>query len=161
MCGNPTEGDGYPLNTFRPQGLPYGFSPSTTNPSKPCASSNPRYSFHNIRNSTLGGWNSLVPPCLLFLETLKLLDLLKLTNDPIHYKLAWPLVPNKLRSDIPKFEGNSREDLAYHTTKFHLWCSSNSLVDDSIGLRLFQCTLTGNTVKWYIELRGGSFATFF
>ena len=39
-----------------------------------------------------------------------------------------------------------------HIMTFHLWCSSNNIVDDSIRLRLFQCTLTGATVKWYIEL---------
>ena len=35
---------------------------------------------------------------------------------------------------------------------FHLWCSLNNIVDDSIRLRLFQCTLTGVASKWYIEL---------
>ena len=34
------------------------------------------------------------------------------------------------------------------------------MIDDSIRLRLFQRTLTGNAAKWYIELTGGSFATF-
>jgi hypothetical protein len=43
---------------------------------------------------------------------------------------------------------------------FHLWCSSNSLNDDYIHLRLFQHTLVGVTVKWYIELPGGTYGTF-
>ena len=89
-----------------------------------------------------------------------MLDLSKLTNDLICYSPGWPLVPTKLTSDIPKFEGKNGEDPADHITTFHLWCSSNSLIDDSIRLRLFQRTLTGNAAKWYIELAGGSFATF-
>jgi hypothetical protein len=72
----------------------------------------------------------------------------------------WPPVPTKLPSDIPKFEGKSGEDPGDHVTTFHLWCSSNSLIDDSIRLRLFQRTLTGNAAKWYIELPGGSFTSF-
>ena len=43
---------------------------------------------------------------------------------------------------------------------FHLWCSSNSLMDDSIGLRLFQRTVTGTAVKWYIKLPQHSFVDF-
>ena len=38
-----------------------------------------------------------------FLATLNLLDLSRLTNDPVSYDLAWPAVPNKLPLDIPKF----------------------------------------------------------
>ena len=61
---------------------------------------------------------------------------------------------------MPKFEGNNGEDPTDHITTFHLWCSSNSLIDDLIRLSLFQCTLTGNATKWYIELTRGSFTTF-
>jgi len=43
------------------------------------------------------------------------------------------------------------EDPGDHTT-FHFWCSSNSLNDDSIRLRLFQHTLIGVAEKWYTEL---------
>ena len=43
---------------------------------------------------------------------------------------------------------------------FHLWCSSNSLVDDSIGLRFFQWTLTRTVAKWYIELLCNKFTYF-
>ena len=48
----------------------------------------------------------------------------------------------------------------FHVTTFHLWCSSNSLIDDSIRLRIFQRTLTRNVAKWYIEFPGGSFKSF-
>ena len=43
---------------------------------------------------------------------------------------------------------------------FHLWCSSNSIVDDSIRLRLFQRTLTGAAAKWYIELSQAKYLDF-
>ena len=81
-------------------------------------------------------------------------------NDLVSHDLAWPAVPTKLPSDIPKFEGKPGEDPSEHVTTFHRWCSSNSLHNDSIHLRLFQCTLTGPTVKWYIELPMGAFILF-
>ena len=111
-------------------------------------------------NSSYHGWNSQAPPRLPFLATLNLSNLSKLTNDPIFYTLGWPSVPTKLPLDIPKFRGKNGEDPADHITTFHLWCSSNSLIDDSIRLRLFQHTLMGNAAKWYIELPTGSFSTF-
>lgn len=45
---------------------------------------------------------------------------------------------------------------------FHLCCSSNSITDDTIRLRLFQRTLTGPTTKWYIDqpsISHGSFSS--
>ena len=61
-------------------------------------------------------------------------------------------MPTKLPSDIPKFEGKAGECPQNHIMTFHPWCSSNNIVDDSIRLRLFQCTLIGAVAKWYIEL---------
>jgi hypothetical protein len=58
----------------------------------------------------------------------------------------------KLPSDIPKFEAKPNEDLGDHVTTFHLWCSSNSLKDESKQLQLFQRTLIESAAKWYIEL---------
>ena len=55
-----------------------------------------------------------------FLATLKLLDLSKLTNDPILHHLAWPPVPVKIPTDILKFEGKTGDDPASHTTTYHL-----------------------------------------
>ena len=69
-------------------------------------------------------------------------------------------IPTKIPLDIPNFEGKSGEDSSKHITTFHLWCSLNSLHQESIHLRLFQCTLTGPTVKWHIELPRGAFALF-
>jgi hypothetical protein len=95
-----------------------------------------------------------------FLATLDLPDLSRILNDPIRHSPQWPAIPPKLPSDIPKFDRKAGEDLNNHVMTFHLWCSSNSLMDDSIRLRLFQRTLTGFAVKWYIELPRGSFSNF-
>ena len=43
---------------------------------------------------------------------------------------------------------------------YHLWCSSNSYVDDSVRLCLFQRTLTGAATKWYVKLPQGTYADF-
>ena len=66
----------------------------------------------------------------------------------------------KFASDIPKFDGKKGDDPKNHVMTFHLWCSSKSLMDDSVCLRLFQCTLTGTATKWYIELPQHSFVDF-
>jgi hypothetical protein len=97
---------------------------------------------------------------LSFLETLDLPDLSRLMNDPIFHSLVWPAIPAKLPSDIPKFDRKSGEDPNNHVMTFHLWCSSKSLMDDSIHLRLFQRTLTSSSTKWYIELPRASFHNF-
>jgi len=95
-----------------------------------------------------------------FVATLELPDLNRLTNDPIAYAPWWPVIPHKLPSDIPKFNGNPGEDPSNQVMTFHLWCLSNTLNDDSISLRLFQRTLTGPAAKWYIELPRASFDNF-
>ena len=99
-------------------------------------------------------------PRLPFLAMLNLLDLSRLTNDPVTHDPTWPVVPTNIPLDIPKFKGKPGEDPSEHVTTFHLWCSSNLLHQDSICLRLFQCTLIGPSVKWYIELPRGAFALF-
>ena len=104
-----------------------------------------------------GAWHILAQPRLRFLATLNLPDLSRLMNDLVSHDLVWPTVPIKLPSDIPKFKGKAGEDPSQHLTTFNLWCSSNSLHDDSIYLRLFQRTLTGPATKWYMELPRGAF----
>ena len=95
-----------------------------------------------------------------FLGILHIPKLYKLTNDPIYHNLLWrPISHRKLR-DIPKFEGKQREDPGTHITTYHLWCVSNSMVDDIICLWLFPGTLTSNVAKWYIELPHASVNTF-
>ena len=44
---------------------------------------------------------------------------------------------HKDSGDCPMFEGMFREDPQAHVMTYHLWCSSNSWVDDSVRLRLF------------------------
>lgn len=81
-------------------------------------------------------------------------------NDSIFYLPYWLLMPNKLPSDIPNFEGKSGDDPSNHVMNYHLWCASNSLIDDSIRLHIFQRNLIGIAAKWYIELPRGSFNNF-
>ena len=52
---------------------------------------------------------------------------------------------------IPNFGGKRSEHLKTHITTYHIWCVSNSLLDDSINLHLFPHTLTRNPLKWFIE----------
>jgi hypothetical protein len=95
-----------------------------------------------------------------FLATLDLPDLSRILNDPIRHSPQWPTMTNKLPSDIPKFDGKVGEDPNNHIMNFHLWCSSKSLMDDFVRLRLFQRTLTDSAAKWYIELPQGFFSDF-
>ena len=95
-----------------------------------------------------------------YLASLNIPDLNKLTNDPILHNPTWLAMPTKLPLDIPKFEGKAGDYPANHIMTFHLWCSSNNIMDDSIRLRLFQCTLTGPSAKWYVEEISGSHGTF-
>jgi hypothetical protein len=81
-------------------------------------------------------------------------------NDPILHSPFCPVIPTKLPSDTPKFDCKPREDLNNHVIKFHLWCSSNSLMDDSIRLCIFQHVLMASAAKWYIELQRGYFKYF-
>ena len=103
-----------------PQGSPFGLVGSTSYFVQPGAFPKPGHSFQAYWSPAQSGWNSQGPPRLPFLTTLNLLDLTKLTNDPIRYNPAWPPVPTKLSSDIPKFEGKSGEDSRDHVTTFHL-----------------------------------------
>ena len=69
-------------------------------------------------------------------------------------------MPTKLPLDIPKFEGLVGEDPTNHVRSFHMWCSSNSITDDSVRLRLFQHTLTREASKWYVDQTSSSHSTF-
>ena len=81
-------------------------------------------------------------------------------NDPIHYDASWLAMPTKLPSEIPKFEGLVGEDPSNHVRSFHMWCSSTSITDDFVRLRLFQRTLIGATSKWYVDHTPSSHTTF-
>ena len=104
--------------------------------------------------------NLFAPTNLPFLATLELLYFSKLTNDPIRHHFAWPPVPVKIPTNIPKFDRKTGEDPANHITTYHLWCVSNSFLEDSINLWLFPRTLTDNAEKWFIELPSTSFFDF-
>jgi hypothetical protein len=99
-------------------------------------------------------------PKLPFLATLHLPYLTRLLNDPICHDPRWPPMPTKFPLDIAKFEAKPNEDPGDHMTTFHLWCSSNSLKDESVQLRLFQRTLIGSVAKWYIELDRSRYSSF-
>jgi hypothetical protein len=92
----------YLQTAYGPTGIPMGISPQN-------------YQFPQV--------NRQLP----FLVTLDLLDLSRILNDPILNSPYWPVIPTKFPSDIPKFDGRSREDPNNHVMTFHLWCSSNSL----------------------------------
>jgi hypothetical protein len=99
-------------------------------------------------------------PTFPYMVGLNLQDLKKLINDHIWHHATWPTMPTKLLSDIPIFDSRAREDPSNHIVSFHLWCSSNSIMEESIRLMLFQCTLTVSTMKWYIDKPTHSHATF-
>jgi hypothetical protein len=69
-------------------------------------------------------------------------------------------LPHEASFGHSKFKGKTGEDMGYHVTTFHLWCSYNSLNDDYIHLRIFQCTLMEVTANWYIDLLRGAYGTF-
>jgi hypothetical protein len=103
-----------------------------------------------------GAWGQMPQPRLPFLATLNFPNLSRLMNDLVRHDLSWPPIPTKIPSHILIFEGKTSEDPGDQNTTFHLWCSSNSVNDNSIRLRLFQRTLTGVAAKWYNELLGGT-----
>jgi hypothetical protein len=79
----------------------------------------------------MAGNNPPPPSQMPYLASLNILDLTKLTNDPILHNPTWPTMPTKLPSNIPMFEGNLGDDPTNHIMTFHLWFSSNIIMDDS------------------------------
>lgn len=90
-------------------------------------------------------------PLLPFMVGLSLLDFSHLINDSLLHNPTWLEMLTKLPLDIPKFEGNWREDPTNHVCSFHMWCSSNFIIKGSIHLLLFQRMLIGAIVKWYVD----------
>ena len=97
---------------------------------------------------------------LTFMASLNVQGLTRSTNEPIRHHQQWPSMPAKLPLDIAKFEGKVGEDPQNHIMSFHIWCSSNNIVDDSSWLRLFQHTLTGVVAKWYNEFPHATYPNF-
>jgi hypothetical protein len=112
------------------------------------------------QQSFKGTWEKIPQPRLPFLPMPNLSNLSNLMNNPMCHDLSWPSIPNKIPSDIPKFEGRTGEDPGDHVTTFHLWFPSNSLNDDSIQLIFFQRTLMGVAMKCYINIPRGAYRTF-
>ena len=71
-----------------------------------------------------------------FLATFDLAFFSKLINDPIQHDPFWPTILVKLPSCIPNFDGKQAKAPKNNVITFHLWCSSNSMMDDSIRLSL-------------------------
>lgn len=103
---------------------------------------------------------TLAAPLFPFMASLSLLDFDQLINNSIHHNASWPAMPKNLPLVIPKFEGLAGEDPSNHVRSFHMWCSSNSITDDSIRLRLFQRMLIGEASKWYVDQAPSSHTTF-
>ena len=59
-------------------------------------------------------------PHLPFMTSLNLPDITKLINDPIAHDASWPNMPDKLLSDIAKFEEKQGNGLTNHNMYFHL-----------------------------------------
>jgi hypothetical protein len=148
------------------QGHPSTSSPSQggggQNPSQGRSTTPPNLSQGLVlmHTHTMAGTNTPPNPPMTYLVSLNIPDLTKLTNDPILHDPTWTNMPTKLPSDIPKFKGKSGEDLSNHVMTFHLWFSSNNIMDESILLRLFQRKLIGPSAKWYVEEKSGSHVTF-
>jgi hypothetical protein len=121
---------------------------------------NPSQGTCPLPTHTMAGTNPLPNLSMPYLASLNIPNLTKLTNDPIFHDATWPNMPTKLSLDIPKFEGKPGEDPTNHVMNFHLWCSSNNIMDDSIHLSLFQITLIGSVAKWYVDEKLGSHVTF-
>jgi hypothetical protein len=150
LLGSNSQG---PLSTRFPlhgSGEPISSQGGSTNPPSPPQGSGSQ------NTHTMVGTNPPPPLQMPYLSSLNILYLRKLTNDPILHDPTWPAMTTKLPSDIPKFEGKAGDDPTNHVMTFHLWCSSNNIMDDSIRLRLFQCTLTGSSTKWYVDEKLGS-----
>jgi hypothetical protein len=108
----------------------------------------------------MAGINPPPNPPMPYLTSLNILDLTKLTNDLILHDATFPNMPTEFPSDTLNFERKLGEDPTNYVMTFHLWFSSNNIMDDSIHLRLFQITLTGSSTKWYVEKKSRSHVTF-
>lgn len=84
----------------------------------------------------------------------------RLTNDPITYDMAWLAMATKIPSDILKFEEKATEGPVNHVMSFHLQCSYNRIIEESVWLCLFQRTLTGLVAKFYVDALSKTYTIF-
>jgi hypothetical protein len=80
----------------------------------------------------MAGANNPSPTQMPYLDSLSIPYLTKLTNDPILHDPTWSTMLTKLPLDIPKFEGKMRDDPTNHIMTFHLWFSSNNIMDEFV-----------------------------
>ena len=85
-------------------------------------------------------------------------DHIPYSHHNILFSISWSIRLILILSIFAKFW--PQVDTLCHRFLFHIWCFSNSLMDDSIRLRIVQRTLTSTTTKWYIELPQHSFVDF-
>jgi hypothetical protein len=142
--GSPSQGGGSQTSSQR----------INTHPLNPSQGTGP------LPTHTMVGTNPPSNLPLPYLASLNIPDLTKLTNDIILHDPTWPNMPTKLPSDILKFQGKPGEDAANHVMTFHLWCSLNNIMYDSICLSLFQINLRVSSAKWYVDEKQGSHVTF-
>jgi hypothetical protein len=75
------------------------------------------------------------------MDSLNIPYLTNITNNTILHYATWTPIPTNIPSYIPKFDRKLGKYLTRHVMTFYLWCSSNSIVDDSIQLQTFQRNL--------------------
>jgi hypothetical protein len=133
LLGPTSQGHTFTRSLLNGSGGPSSSQGGSTNPPSPHQGSGSQH--------TMAGANPSTPLQMPYLASLNISDLTKLTNDPILHDTTWPAMPTKLPSDIPKFEGKAGDDPANHVMTFHLWCSSNSIMDDSLDCNYFNAHL--------------------
>ena len=72
-----------------------------------------------------------------YMANLNFPDLSQLIKDPIAHDPSWLVIPTKLPSHIPKFEGKVEKNPSNHILSFPLYFSSNSIIEYSVHLCLF------------------------
>jgi hypothetical protein len=112
----------YPFGTSNPSRIKNMGGPTISSRSQG-ASSSSDYSFSHM----------LFP----FSTTLDLPDMSHMKNFPISHDPSWPIIAAKLPSNMLQFDGKRGEDHSTDIMTYPLWCSSKSLMDDSIMLHLF------------------------
>jgi hypothetical protein len=128
LLGSTSQGYLFTRSPLHRSGRPTSSQGGSTNPPIPPQGSSSK------QTHTMSGANPHPPLQMPYFSSLNIPDLSKLTNDPILHAPTWPAMPTKLPSDIPKFEGKAGDDPTNHVMTFHLWCSSNSIMDDSIRM---------------------------
>ena len=92
LLGSTPQGHPSTRSPLHGSGGPTSSQGGSTNPPSPHQGSGSQH--------TMAGANP-PPPLQMYLASLNILDLTKLTNDPILHDATWPAMPTKLPSNIP------------------------------------------------------------